>query len=368
MGLWATGYMEFHERTGLDEDYFPSKPMLQRCPQCEKEFSNAEALSHHRFEAHPYLQPVLVINGMELIGRRHTISKEIRAKNISCTNTSECWINEKSVTNGELSKRIASVRQGFVTVVLKNNLGQVTTTYELDIAIPELVDIIDVDKRFFEFSSVGKLSAMSVNDFIQVTRNFHSARTYVDGLSSYLYGVLAKDQRGDITLSREQGRARMTYALQLLSLFDTSLSKVIVQVINFNLNAFNDGDAVKNSPRLANGTNRFWRLLHSNEKSSLVSIQLDHSTAKQFPLDICTSQLLEWSSFSAADIVERRKELEKVFSDDNWVPDDRLKVHILLADVLQKQGDLPSAIEHARRLRHDSFWGEWAEILIQKNS
>ena len=121
-------------------------------------------------------------------------------------------------------------------------------------------DIIEVEKRFFELSSAGNLTVISINNFIQVTRDFCSAGSYVDGLSMYLYGVLAKDQRGDTSLSREEGRARLTSAQQLLARFDTPLSAVINQTINFNLNAFNDGLSLQNSPRLGQVMQRFWRL------------------------------------------------------------------------------------------------------------
>lgn len=365
MGFWHTGYLEFHEPTGLSEIYITPMPVCPRCQKCGQEFPDFDALTLHRFEMHPYLQPALLIDGVEFVATRHTISKKIKAENIRFTNTNSCWFNGEQVTTNVLPERIAAARQKFISVRLKNDAGAVDTNYDLDICIPEKNDIIEVEKRFFELSSAGNLNVISINNFIQVTRDFPSARSYVDGLSMYLYGVLAKDQRGDTSLTREEGRARMTAALQLLARFDTSLSVVISQTINFNLNAFNDGLVLQNSPRLARVMQRFWYLLHPNENLRVFPDETEVARSKHVPLDVCTNQLIEWSLLSSSSIVEKRKELEKTLSDDNWIPDDRFKVQILLVDALNNEKDVKGCSDHARRLRHHAQWGKWAESLIQ---
>ena len=365
MGFWHTGYLEFHESTGLSDAYTAPIQVFPRCQKCGQDFPDVDALTLHRFEMHPYLQPALLIDGVEFVATRQTISKQIEAEKIRFTNTSTCWLNGEQVTAAALSQRIAAARQKFISVRLRNDEGAVETNYDLDIGIPEKNDIIEVEKRFFELSSAGNLTVISINNFIQVTREFLSARSYVDGLSMYLYGVLAKDQRGDISLTREDGRARMTSAQQLLIRFDTPLSVVVTQTINFNLNAFNDGLLLQNSPQLARVMQRFWHLLHPDENLPVLRDEAEGARSKQVPLDVCTNQLVEWSLLSSSSVVEKRKELEKTFSDDNWIPDDRFKVQILLVDALNNEGEVKKCSDHARRLRHHAQWGKWAESLIQ---
>jgi hypothetical protein len=365
MGFWHTGYLEFHEPTGLSDAYTAPTPVFPRCQKCGQEFPDVDTLTLHRFEKHPYLQPALLIDGVEFVAPRQMISKQIKAENIRFMNTITCWLNGEQVTTSVLSQRIAEARQKFISVRLRNDEGAVETSYDLDIGIPEKNDIIEVEKRFFELSSAGNLTVISINNFIQVTRDFPSAGNYVDGLSKYLYGVLGKDQRGGTSLTREEGRARMTSAQQLLARFDTPLSVVVTQTVNFNLNAFNDGLSLQNSPQLARVMQRFWRLLHPSEKLPVLTDETEGNRSKQVPLDVCTNQLVEWSLLSSSSIIEKRKELEKTFSDDNWIPDDRFKVQILLINALNNEGDGKRCSDHARRLRHHPQWGKWAESLIQ---
>jgi hypothetical protein len=365
MGLWQTGYLEFHEWSGLNEDYSPPKPVYTRCSQCEKEFLDVVGLSRHRFEAHPYHQPILVIGDTEFVSSRHTISKKIETSNIHFLNASNCWLNDIEVPISVLAEKIATIRRGYISVRLRNNIGQIDTAYELDFDIPEKNDIIEVDKRFFEFSSMGNLNVLSINAFIEIANKFPSTRKYVDGLSSYLYAVLAKDGRGDTTLSKEQGRARLTHAIQILSGFDTSLSKVISEIINLNLNAFNTGSNLLTAPLLAKVMRKFWALLHPDDVFPALASNSNDIGFKQIPIDICTSQIIEWSLLSADRIVEQKKILEKALLDDNWVPDDRVKVHIILANAFFIEGDITGCLVHARRIRHNPFLGEWAESLIK---
>ena len=367
MGFWHTGYLEFHESTGLSDIYTAPIRIFPRCKKCGQEFPDVDALALHRFENHPYLQPALLIDGVEFVATNQMLSKKIKAENIRFTNTSTCWLNGAQVTMSVLSQHIAAARQKFLSVRLRNDEGAVETSYDLDIGIPEKNDIIEVEKRFFELFSAGNLTVISINNFIQVTRDFSSAGNYVDGLTKYLYGVLGKDQRGGTSLSREEGRARMISAQQLLVRFDTQLSVVVTQTINFNLNAFNDGLSLQNSPRLAHVMQRFWCLLHPGEKLPVLPDETKGNRSKQVPLDVCTNQLIEWSLLSSSSVVEKRKELEKTFSDDNWIPDDRFKVRILLVDALNNEGDVKRCSDHARQLRHHAQWGKWAESLIQIN-
>jgi len=365
MGLWTTGYLEFHELTGLGGDYVPPKPVKHCCSQCNKKFPDFISLSLHRFEEHPFHQPILIIDGIEFVSSKHAISKEISTSKIHCLNTTTCWVNGSEMSINSFVNRLATMRSGFVNIRLHNAIGEVETCYDIEIAIPEQDDIAEVDKRFFEFSSMGNLNVLSINKFIDITNKFKSTKKYVDGLSSYLYAVLAKDGRGDILLSKEEGRARMTHAIQILGGFDTALSNVISEIINLNLNVFSTDLGLTTAPQLAIVMQKFCNLLYENKFPSSEKLQSDDLSFKQIPLDICTNQIMEWSLMPSERIVEQRKTIEKVLHDDAWVPDDRLKVHIILANAYKEQGDFRGCVEHARKIRHNPFWGDWAESLIK---
>ena len=62
MGFWHTGYIDFHEPTGLGP-LAPRQPSLFICDRCDESFSSAAARGDHCFEAHPQHKLVLIAYG-----------------------------------------------------------------------------------------------------------------------------------------------------------------------------------------------------------------------------------------------------------------------------------------------------------------
>ena len=69
MGFWHTGYIEFHEPSGLDVGYRPSK-VWYPCRHCTSKFDTIEDLRRHRFEAHPLARPMLFVQGQRVVRDR----------------------------------------------------------------------------------------------------------------------------------------------------------------------------------------------------------------------------------------------------------------------------------------------------------
>ena len=76
-------------------------------------------------------------------------------------------------------------------------------------------------------------------------------------------------------------------------------------------------------------------------------------------------KLVEWCGMSDEDVVENEPTMNLVFNTDSWSIEDRFKVRLLLASSLFRQGDLRRAAGHARRIRDDVVFGDWADKVIE---
>ena len=79
MGFWHTGYIEFHEPTGIGIRR-PSPPPRYVCDRCGDSFSSPAARDEHRFAAHPLHKPAMFVQGIELGARRTRIAPRRRSR------------------------------------------------------------------------------------------------------------------------------------------------------------------------------------------------------------------------------------------------------------------------------------------------
>src|SRR3954464_6802848 len=97
MGFWHTGYMEFHEKVGLDWEFKPGPPSYV-CSECARQFPTEDGLHKHRLEAHPLRRPALFIDGMELGSRPLRITQGLVSGAVRTENCATATINGKNVS------------------------------------------------------------------------------------------------------------------------------------------------------------------------------------------------------------------------------------------------------------------------------
>lgn len=366
MGLWQTGYLEFHEPTGLGDVVFVPKAFVHHCRKCEREFSNEDALYEHSFSEHPYRSPLLLVDGVEITAPKHLIARRLSRSQIRLAHTVSCVINGQRKTPEQLVERLILADGNFFSVRLEGEDRAVSTDYEIHVEVPKESDLKGVEQRFFELAVGGELDVKTIQRFIGLAADHVTAATYLDALAHYLYGVLARDQRGGTSLTQGDGRQRYNMALQTLVAFDTQLAKAVIEIVNFSQNAFNDAYALNCLPRLQVAMRRFFRLRKPGFETNSVS-RTETAASTRIPLDVTTDQLVEWAHWSADEVVSKQKELESVLRDDKWTPDDRFKVQVLLASAFADRGDIERASHYARRIRHDELLGNWADGLLKKS-
>lgn len=365
MGMWQPGYLEFHEPSGLSWTVDLS-PVTYSCKFCDQSFLSADGLYDHRFSAHPVRQPCLIICKQEITTRQHTVNQALSPSDIHIGHTDSCSLDGKRLSVDELKTALSATRWGVREIVLRSKDGLAETRCGVSIEVPEKEDLEAVSRRFLNITNQGALDVSSIQAFIFNTRQFKTAGNYVDGLSSYLYGVLAKDSRGRTTLAPQDGRVRYNRALQSLRDFETSIAIAVRGILRFALNDFYDAADLTFVPELQCAVHRFHSLISTSPISYPACTQVKHASQNlRVPLDMTLDKLVEWCGMSDEDVVENEPTMNLVFNTDSWSIEDRFKVRLLLASSLFRQGDLRRAAGHARRIRDDVVFGDWADKVIE---
>jgi hypothetical protein len=346
-------------RTILDE------PQVFNCPICQKVFGSYDDRFQHRFEAHPYRRPLLVLGAHEVITPRFIVTRALKSEQIHLINATTCRLDGRTISAEALASHIGGARSGFFRVELTGAGGKMSVHYEISVEITSDSDALLVEQEFARLYSPGVVSVCSINGFIRATAEARTARRYVDGLASYLYGVIAKDQRGDTMLSQEQGRARLFAAVQTLSEIDRPLATVVAGIVGFQSNAFSHHAQLTTVPKLQSAM-RWFDVVKRTGVFPAVE-RKDRSTAPnaQVPLDSATDEILAWTDMAPSRLSDSAKYVAKRRLQDDWLAEDRIKARVMLAFIYQSNGDAANAVEIAREFRHDQVFGRLAERLIQ---
>jgi hypothetical protein len=120
MGFWHTGYMEFHEDVGFGDNQFRPEPAVYRCKECDAQFDALDALRAHRFEAHPYRSPLLLVRGIEAGATPIRVTRPLAPADIVVGRAQSAALNGRSVPPSRLPKLIAEIQNDRVSVGLEN--------------------------------------------------------------------------------------------------------------------------------------------------------------------------------------------------------------------------------------------------------
>jgi hypothetical protein len=187
-------------------------PEVFPCKNCLAVFDTYNEWFEHRFHMHPVPKPFLVVGDVEVIAPRYIVMKAVPIEQIRVVNTQKCIVNGKDTLLAELAYLLTHTENGFFEVKLFSEDGKVESRYEISIEIPNDEHLRWVEREFMALASSGSLSVHIINVFIQSTINATSAKHYAAGLANYLFGLLGKDQRGNTSLTQEQGRAKLNEA------------------------------------------------------------------------------------------------------------------------------------------------------------
>lgn len=365
MGFWHTGYLEFKEPTGLSWE-FVSKPVLYTCAICGSQWDEPDSLLQHRFEAHAAPRPVLLVRGQELGATPYRITRTAVASEFVAHHATRALVNDELVPLAKLGDVLAGRSLDRVKVELANDMA--TAVFELRYGIASSQDCEGVEQCFNSMMRLKRLDPRAIEGLIAAAGSFKSAGTYLDGICTYLYGVLSKERFPGILLPFEGYREKFELATATLADFDRPLARLIRSIVSFHLNHFEEAMNATAPGPLNLAAGRFHSLLSLGADPSPVALLSQNQSYPEDALtDLETARIIRWAIADASALrheVEKIKELVLA----NVVEHDRLKLRIILAEQLVKQGDLAGARDIARTMRNNATTGSWAESVMARTS
>ena len=363
MGFWHTGYMDFHEPTGIDRTWAVTPPEYL-CAQCESVFQSLDDLRRHRFEAHPLRRPVLYVAGIEVGAHPRRVTRPLSPNDVRLYGCDGVILNGTPIpleaVPGELSRKTI----GVVRLVLRK--GPVDAEFELDYRIATDDDLAGVEAEFLRIAERKRLDTHIVQELIETTARFKTAIGYVDGICSYLYGVLAKERSVASSVNYEKYEGKFAGAIEQLGTYDRPLARTVGSLIEFHFNHFADSAALSPVSRAGRAAARF-KIWMKGGKARTIGGKIEPaSRLENLVTDWHTEEILRWSSKSLSQLQPDVAEIAKRL-DSSSAELDKVKLRLLLGEVFAHNGMVQEAIEQARALRNRPGFEPWAESLIQRS-
>ncbi|MBM5570543.1 MULTISPECIES: hypothetical protein [Deefgea] len=334
------------------------------CLHCQAQFATKDELFEHRFNEHPYRRPVLFYQGRELNNPREDIYHVIAADDFDFKQADWLELEGERVSEAVLRHFLTQQRQKIVKIRLVNE--GLSSEYELKIHVADLAELAQVDELFFTLLDQVNLSVLAVDQFVKACRKFNTVLAYVDGLSHYIYAILAKDQTGGTQLRRDQAKGRMSRALEVLKRFDTPLARAICGVINFNLNCFSAGSTLEHAPKLQQAMQWFHHLqtqVPNLAKPTGIGV-IDQGL--KLPLDRFTDSILNWVLMPLERQAEQLDLIVQSKRDSAHFDEDKLKLSMLLSQIYLFMHDYAPAKHQARGSMNDPAFGAWAQAVLDQ--
>ena len=359
MGFWQTGYVEFHEPVGLDPKFEPQAERLS-CTQCDKSYSSSDELFRHRFEAHPLHRPVMLVQGRELGTNRVRITQPLSAADVHIFHCDRVLLNDSKIPASRLPDELAAISSDVCRVVLSKD--GVDATFELDFCIASEKDLEGVEERFEGIARGYRLDTRVIEALIAATKGFTTAAGYCDGICSYLYGVLTKEQTGGSTLPYNAYEGKFSKAAEELAAYKRPLAQTIRSLIAFHFNHFQDSARLSPKSRVGRVSIRYSDWIKSPGSSG--QDMTGTNTLDALVTDRQTEQILRWASRPLPDLTKEAIDIEN-FLNRPLAKYDRTKLHVLLGSLYAYTGDVDQAMKHAKVLRNVQSFEEWAESFIK---
>lgn len=365
MGFWHTGYEEFHEPTGFGDWTGPDLTMRFDCERCSASFDSLEALRKHRFEAHPLRQPRAFFQGLELGAQTVKIRSAFQAQDFEFAMADELRVNGRRMSLSRGLSHLASLHDEFVNLEL---IGPgVTVTHKVDIRIARDEDLKAVEAALLRMAGLRRLTVETIEILIRDCAAFESAKDYVQGLTRYLYGVLAKERATSSSLHFDDYPSCFNEAEQTLAGFDRPVARLIRALVAFHFNRFADARRLAPTRRLRTAAGAFESLLRVPDGTggafgAPFSSKTD-SAIDALLTDEQSESILGWLSAGLGGMAVGFRNLEAALVHP-WAEYDKLKVKLMLAESCLLNDNAPRARQIARELIGLPETEAWAEGLL----
>jgi hypothetical protein len=338
----------------------PNRPVTFKCDKCGEAFADREARRQHIFDHHPFKRPLLMVGSRMVNERGQVVATPFPPADWVIQQTERIVIDQQEVTSRQACQRLSQLTTGFHEVTLAS--ADHTVTYHIEFDIPIEAQLAAVERVFNMLIVNQPLESDRIAQFITVVKQEDGARYYLEGVSDFLYGVLAKDQRGGTSLNRDDYTAKFHAAREALRFMNRPLANLIKALVNFNDNAFSEAEALAPDGQVAIAC-RMLNGLRSGRHCSapVASIASGHN----LPVDTLTAEIMRFCSLSLAQQQEQLPQLVHLASKRLTTDHDRVKIQALAMNTCWEAGDVEQAASWAKKLRHSPLFETLANRIIE---
>jgi hypothetical protein len=294
----------------------------------------------------------------------------------SCTSVRVALDGERlsEINSGELGELISERRSGHLRIELENrraaDSADVRARYTIRIAIPDDGELEEVDRAFVRHLAVDRPSTRDVEEFASEVERFRSAREYAGALADYVHGVLVKEgsEYGGATLPFAAFESKFSRTLAELSDHVTRpVAAAVVAVARLSLN-----DLASPVPRTGD------RSLDGCVRTLSDLVTPDSAPESEEPqagfaeIALCPIDRDTHLVRTSYEILVNRETSEAEFvdlsigaDDARLSPQDRAKLHALVAIGALRCGRSDLANQHLEVLVHDGVFGPWAARALE---
>ena len=362
MGLWQTGYMEFHEPEEEPRPKPPPQPPTFPCPTCGVKFLAERDLRVHTFEGHPQHRPILVFGGRECGRGRLTVTSPTTPLDWIFRNVEEVLINGVPSSVENASQYLATQQSGFVDLTAIN--GTVKYEYSLEFSLADAADLDGVDAALERFIAAAELSPRAIADFIMRTDAYPTASNYRTGLANYLYGVLARESAADsdstsVSRAGEVYEDRYNKAVHILGNFDRAPAEAICGLVAFHYNQFERAMKKTRSELVADISIRFEAMLRKKPWQRNDLADVPHPSLDIAISDSVIEQVLSWCALPLDGTASPEAIAAMTATIERQRPEDQLKLRLITAEHHLSTRSFTTAAHHAEFLRHGPTTEGW---------
>jgi len=364
MGFWTTGYEEHHQVSSFwNTDEAVDLCVEYKCEQCGKLFETIDFLIEHRFSAHSYECPILLIRGKEIGALPININTPLEPNDISFGNAIKAIFNGKQVDLKRLDLQLSSVRQENVDLILSND--ELSSRYRINFNISSEEDLAGVEKEFFVLVDGKELTRSSINKFIKKTEVYKSAANYMDGLCEYFFGVLAKEGSESSSLSPGKYREKFNRATEQLIDCSRTIANYIKGLIAFHFNHFPEAKKFLNEGNLFIVSSFYEQIFSGNDVEIENYAIADSNLLENILVDEETNLILH----AFRNTTPNRADLNKLYEEaksDKVSEFGKIKIKILMIKLLLKYKIEKQAIQILVELKALSNLEPWVNRVFKK--
>jgi hypothetical protein len=367
VGFWHPGLHGVYDPKSLVMPRLVPTPVLYTCEVCNRNFRALEELRRHRFEQHPVRLPALLIRGRPVGGTPLKIQSPLSPAEVVIEDCSRCWVDERLIDVDSLRLLLADATTAFHVIRLSNDGAQTKAT--LDFQVAREHDLAGVERALARLASRRTLNLDAVGHFISECREYETGISYCDGISHYLFGVMAKEQLPGSGLARESYPSRYAQAVDQLTDIDRPMARSVRALVAFHFNHFLDAESLAPPGALRSTAEAFADLLDGKPWHNGDGFEVGAEAAvEDLFTDQVTLEILEDSSKGLASLTLMK---DSLLSSLGRMTSgyDKTKRLLLTAEVLSYQ-DKPEAREDARRLLRQlasqGFVRAWSEAVTTR--